>query len=270
MSSGTLERPLAKAPWRSDLGWLVASLALHLLLLGMLVRTAGLDPRAFFHPSPPPGVNAKAKAQTSAAPSDADTLIEVRPFEGVSWETYTKRKADRSHQESTANAVLAKLKGLKFGSGAGSTAPPAANAPSAGAAPIDVGGGGSGPSLGALVARQEYAVRHAEVATAPGVRKMTEAERAELKKRFHDLERQFRKAFAQALNDDPDLRLTIAFEAEVQKNGALAVRTFRPKGRYRPESLEKIQSAMRHGIGDVVLSPDLAGTRLRGESVFVK
>ena len=268
MTEGTFDsRP---APWRSDLGWLLASLVLHVALVGALLRVAGIDPRAFFRPSSPAAERAKAKAQQTAPPADTEMLIEVKPFEGISWDEYTKRKADRSRQETTANAVLAKLKGLKFGSGTGGAAPTTAKAPSA-AAPIEIGSGsGAGATLGAMIARQEYAVRHAEVTAKEGVRKMTDAERAALKKQFRELEREFRKAFAQALNDDPELRVTVAFEAEVQKNGYLKVLKFRPKGRYRPASLEQIKGAMSRSIGSVLIEPDLAGTILRGESVFVK
>jgi hypothetical protein len=253
--------------WRSDLRWIGASLALHALVVFVLLGLSGLDPRALFRPAPPPAERWKAKSKPVSPSTTADTLIEVRPFEGISWETFTRRRADRSRQSSTANAVLAKLKGLKFGSGTGGAAVDKA-APST-AAPIEIGST-DGPSLGALVGRQEYAVRRAEIDPKAGARKMTDAERAELKKRFRELERHFRKAFAEALNDDPELRVTVSFESEVGADGRLNVRSFRAKGRYRPESLEKLKAAMQAGIGGVRLANDLAGTVVRGESVFVK
>ena len=266
MSTQALAR--GRSPeWRSDLQWLGVSVALRAIVVASLLGISGIDPRTLFRPTPKPEERWKAKPKPQAAASDAETLIEVRPFEGISWEEFTKRRADRSRQSSTANAVLAKLKGLKFGSGTGG-AVAEKGTPSA-AAPIEIRSS-TGASLGALVGRQEYAVRRAEIDTKSGARKMTDAERAELKKRFRELEREFRKAFAEALNDDPELRVTVSFESEIGADGKLAVRTFRAKGRYRPASLEKLKTAMRQGIGNVRLAPDLAGTVVRGESVFVK
>jgi len=267
VSAETLPRP-SRPQWRADLGWLVVSGLLHLVLLLALFRISGIDPRDFFRASQAAAERQKAKPAVAAPADAADLLIEVKPFEGISWSEFTKRRADRSRQQSTANAVLAKLKGLKFSGGSVGTAP--ATGTSAGAAPIEIGAVGGTGTLGALVSRQEYAVRSASIETKAGVRKMTDTERAELKKRFRELEREFRKSYAMALNDDPELRVTMAFEAEIKDNGYLAVRAFRPKGRYRPEGLKQLKDAMNRGIGGVFVAKDLAGTLIRGESVFVK
>lgn len=265
----TARAPQMRSPeWKADLSWLGLSLLLHAVLLFSLFKVSGLDPISLFRPSATSEEQKKAKSRPATPAESADTLIEVKPFQGISWSDFQQRKADRSRQESAANAVLAKLKGLKFGSGTGGAAPTAQA--SSGAAPIEIGKGGTESSLGALVARQEYAVQRAEVEAKTGIRKMTDAERAELKKKFRELERDFRRAFAQTLNDDPELRVTVSFEAVVAASGQLSVRAFRARGRYRPESLAKLKAAMSEGIGGVRLAPDLAGTLIRGESVFVK
>ncbi len=267
MSAESLPRPV-NPQWRTDLGWLVVSGFLHVAILLTLFQVSGIDPRDFFRASPTLEERQKAKPAAAAPAAAADLFIEVKPFEGISWSEFTKRRADRSRQQSTANAVLAKLKGLKFSGGSVGTAPAAGT--STGAAPIEIGTGGGNGTLGALVSRQEYAVRSASIETKAGVRKMTDGERAELKKRFRELEREFRKSYAMALNDDPELRVTMAFEAEIKDNGYLTVRAFRPKGRYRPEGLKQLKDAMTRGIGGVFVAKDLAGTLIRGESVFVK
>jgi len=251
--------PRRKSTTQKDWVWFLYSFLGHIAFLGTLFLVSGINPFDFakhvFNAIP-------QKPEEKKAGYTSEQLIDVRPFEGITYTEYARQKKQRTDQKATANAVLSKLKGLKFGG---------ANVEKTNDSGLALEGPAkSQSSLTALVSKQDFAVRSASIQQKEGIRKMTDNERAELKKKFRELEREFRKAYAQALNADSNLSVTVAFEAEVQSSGYLSVAHFKVRGRYQPESISQLQKAMSQLISQVFVAQDLRGTLIRGESVFMK
>lgn len=250
--------------------WLLYSLLLHLAVVGGLLylsREAVKEALVWMADSQQESQEEEAMASGPMAE------IEVVPFGGISYSQYVARKEKQAaeQREDKASSLLSRLRGTRLsGAGAGSGGTPslgsALKAVSGQAA--STGGRPSG-DISRAVRGQAFSFKTAPV-TQGGARKMTDAEKAALKAKFRSLEAKFRKVYAQALNKEPQLQVTIAFEAKVSPTGFLSVSNFKASGNYRPESLEALKGEMASLIAQVYVAKDLQGTIIRGESVFIR
>lgn len=212
--------------------------------------------------------------QQVAIPAGPSQEIEVVPFGGISYSQYVAKqeKQAAADREDKASSLLSRLKGVRMGGAAAGTAGAGALGSSVKAVSGQVASNDAVPSsgFGNAVREQSFRFEPAPTASSEKVRKMTDAEKAALKTKFRTLEAKFRKVYAQALNKEPQLQVTIAFEAKVKPTGYLAVSHFKATGSYRPESLELLKGEMSSLIAQVFVAQDLQGTVIRGESVFIR
>jgi hypothetical protein len=195
-------------------------------------------------------------------------LKELHFYNGISYTEFSKRLAKENVQKKSS-ALLGKLQNMNFGKGG-----PVVEAPSQKGNDINapqVKGLNGKDTLTAMVDRQKLNFKEPEtVFSKNSTRKMSDKERAELRKKFKALESEFRKAYGRALTTDPHLNVTVAFEAEIQPTGYLALSSFKAQGSYVPQSLVVLKNEMSTLIGKVYVTKDLSGARIRGESVFVR
>jgi hypothetical protein len=100
--------------------------------------------------------------------------------------------------------------------------------------------------------------------------KISDAELAELKAKFRDLQSDFQRLYSRLLVSDPSFSVTVSLELLVQPSGYLSVASFKARGSQRPESVEKLKRGMTEIIQNTFAGTQFVGISLRGENVFVR
>jgi hypothetical protein len=243
--------------------WMVYSVILHVSILVLLI---GLSHRrgikAVDSEKGPLLTNEEEKAAAGAA----EPLREIHIFDGTSYTEFTKVK-EKEKTQKTASSLLGKLKNMNLGGGANAVA----NAPGLTGAAPGLTTKSSGSTLTSMVQNQKITLQEAVPSKKnPNGRKMSDQERLELKRNFKSLESELRKVYGRALTDDPHLNVTIAFEAEIQTSGYLALANFKARGKYEQKSADMLKTEMSNLLGRIFVAKDLSGARIRGESVFMR
>ncbi len=260
-----------------DAKWFGVSFAIHLSLFVFLMVISGTLTKngGFFSNANSKKVDQK-KLEGGEVMDFSPYLEEVHLFDGLSYTDYRNNKLRKAQAQSQANSVLNKLRGLKIPSG---TSGGAVGGLAAGKA--QVGGGsllGTGEQAGSDSAlldnlrKQPFTFKASlPGATSAGAgRSISDKERAEIRKKFNELQQSFRKVYAKGLMIDPHLEATVGFEAQVKNDGFLQVIRFRTRGKFKEDSIELMKREMEKLIAQLSISPDLAGTVIRGESVFAR
>ncbi len=219
------------------------------------------------------GVSEQQQTDAGADEGEESTIqltATKEPFRGIPYSQFLKILEGKTARSNVATA-LSLLGGLKLKKSTGKGG-------AFGSATVSLGGGGfgrgtgtgNGIGMGNSIRGQRFLVVGAKPKSGRGGRGMSEAEANALRLKFRALEPEFRKIYLRALENDPALTVTVAFEAHVMRNGFLSVSAFRGNGTYQPGSLAKLEAGMSQIIGQVYVASDLVGTNIRGENVFVR
>ncbi len=260
-----------------DLKWFSISVGIHCAIFGFLLVVSGtLTKDSGFFSNAANKKTANKSLESGATLDLSPYLEEVHLFDGISYSDYRNNKLRKAHAQSQASSVLSKLRGLKIPVGKSGGA---AGGLSAGNAQVGQGSLlSSGEGLAAETAlldnlrKQPFTFKASmpdHMAKATG-RSISDKERAEIRKKFNELQQSFRKVYAKGLTIDPHLEATVGFEAQVKNDGFLQVIRFRTRGKFKEESIELMKREMEKLISQLSISPELAGTVIRGESVFAR
>lgn len=261
--------------FKNEMKWFSISFVLHVFMFVLLVTVSGTVSKTGGFFSSFPKTKPINQEPTGELLDLSPHLDEIHLFDGISYKDFQSKKLRIAQAKSQASSVLAKLQGLKVGTGkpSGEVNTPQ-NAPQLSQGSLLGDGMVASESGGVLEdIRKVPFTFQASLPTpsnAETTRKISDKERLDLRNKFSALQQSFRKVFAKALQLDPYLSGTIGFEAEVQKNGHLRVVRFRTRGKYKEAAMEVMKSEMAKLISELSLSPELTGTIIRGESVFTR
>lgn len=197
------------------------------------------------------------------------------PFSGVSYSAFRARKAEEK-KVSAAEAALASLQGLNFGSSAAaghSAAPAARDSRSA--------------LQQQLAMAQQNAVREDKPAAPIDAAKfkgrldgstpptgsgkvLTRQDQMSIREKFRALQDEFKKIYSRTLSVDPTLSVTVRFSVAVAPNGYFSLSAFDARGTYTDEGLSRLRSGIASMLQSTKVDPSYAGTVIRGENVFVR
>lgn len=247
----------------------VVSILVHAGVFALLVALSHRGPRAG-----EAGMTADGKPIEIEAAEDVSgggDPAEVALFQGVPYSVYAKKTGKDMLTQGRAAKLMNALNTLNLSGGARKKTLGLKSALDGGTKGlVATATSGSTDSMTKTLRSQRFSFQAAAPVADSGARRMTDKERAELKRNFQALEAEFRKVYAQALNQDPQLEVTVSFEAEIKPTGYLSISSFKAQGKYQQESLALLRTKMSELVAKVFVAKDLAGTLIRGESVFVR
>lgn len=187
----------------------------------------------------------------------------IRPYQGISYTRFRERLQDKGKDLGDVVKNLARLnfsgnaRTVRFQDlGQGAVVP---------AVLTDPGAMGSG--LAGAIMSQQFFVE--EEPDSELTKRLTAKERAELKEKFRGFGDDFRRIYSRLLSMDPNLAVTVMFEAQVTPNGYLLLSSFKARGTYQSSVLAMLQSGMADVMKNAFVGTKLAGVLIRGENVFV-
>jgi hypothetical protein len=240
-----------------------SSLGLHVALFSIILGLLNI-------PSVKESIDAKTAPKQDAPKKEAKAggamaRTEAKPFQGMTFSKFLSLLAAKEFAQDPA-AVL--LKNVKKDSGAAG-APKVSDVGSSlggvkGA--VDAGGG----SLSGTLAKEKFMVTESPTSGAGTATKISDKQLAMLKAKFRDLQSDFQRLYSRILVSDSSLSATVSLELVVKSSGYLSVGSFRARGAYRPDSLEKLKRGMTEIIDGAFVGTEFSGITLRGENVFVR
>jgi hypothetical protein len=245
--------------WRllgSSLGLHVAFFTIVLGILNIPAVKESIDAKTAAKPEAP-----KQAAKAGGAMARA----EAKPFQGMTFSKFLNLLAAKEFAQDPA-AVL--LKTVKKDSGA-------AGAPKVSDVGSSLGGvkgavdAGNG-SLSGTLSKEKFMVTESPAGTGGPSKKISDKQLALLKAKFRDLQSDFQRLYSRILVSDSSLSATVSLELVVKSSGYLSVGSFRARGTYRPDSLEKLKRGMTEIIDGAFVGTEFSGITLRGENVFVR